>query len=123
MNYNKIILAGNLTRDPELSYTPSQTPVCKFGIAVNKKFGDKEKTCFVECTAFKSVAENIQKFFAKGRNIFIEGELEFESWTAKDGQKRSRHSVMVWQWQFVGSAEQTEPQRSDQPEQDDDIPF
>ena len=106
MNYNKVIMAGNITRDPELSFTPSQMPICKFGIAMNKSWtgqdGQKnEKTCFVDCTAFKKTAENINKYFRKGDPIFIDGELEFDSWSAQDGTKRSKHGITVMNFQFI----------------------
>jgi len=137
MNYNKIILAGNITRDPDLSYTPSQMPVCKFGMAVNKKFGDKETTCFVDCVSFKTTAENINKYFRKGDPIFIDGELQFESWTAQDGTKRNKHSIFVANFQFVKPLDKDRTQYQHQPTQqehqptqqdsllpdDDDIPF
>lgn len=115
MNYNKVLFAGNITRDPELSYTPSQTAIVKFGLAVNKKYKDKEKVCFVDCTAFGATAVNINKYFKKGRPIFIEGELAFEQWTAQDGSKRSKHIITVNSFQFVDS------QKTETPEPESEI--
>jgi single-strand DNA-binding protein len=108
-NFNKIFLMGNLTRDPQLSYLPSQTAVVDFGLAVNRRWtgkdGDKrEDTCFVDCRAFGQPAETINKYLSKGRPIFIEGRLDFDSWTAQDGTKRSKHRVTVERFQFLGSA-------------------
>jgi len=105
-NYNKVMLMGNLTRDPQLSYTPSQTAVVEFGLAVNRRWtgndgSSKEETCFVDCQAFGRQAENINKYMAKGRPIFVEGRLKFESWTAQDGTKRSKHKVTVSNFQFL----------------------
>jgi single-strand DNA-binding protein len=107
-NFNKVFLMGNLTRDPQLSYLPSQTPVVDFGIAVNRKWTSKEgesreETCFIDCRAFSRLAENINKYMRKGRPIFIEGRLVYDTWTAQDGSKRSRHRIQVDNCQFLGS--------------------
>jgi len=107
-NLNKVLLMGNLTRDPQLSYLPSQTAVVDFGLAVNRTWvgkdgAKKDSVCFVDCTAFGRQAETINKYLSKGRNVFIEGRLTFESWTAQDGTKRSRHKVTVENFQFLGS--------------------
>jgi single-strand DNA-binding protein len=106
-NFNKVLLIGNLTRDPQLSYTPSQTAVVDFGLAVNRRWKgqdgeNKEETCFVDCRAFGRMAENINKYLTKGRPLFIEGRLTFDSWTAQDGTKRSKHRVTVENFQFLG---------------------
>jgi single-strand DNA-binding protein len=105
-NFNKIFLMGNLTRDPQLSYLPSQTAVVEFGLAVNRRWtgrdGEKkEETCFVDCKAFGRPAENINKYLSKGRPVFVEGRLTFDSWTAQDGTRRSRHRVTVENFQFL----------------------
>lgn len=105
---NKILLIGNLTRDPQLSYLPSQTAVVEFGLAMNRRWtgkdGEKrEDTCFVDCRAFGKTAETINKYLAKGRSVFVEGRLDFETWTASDGAKRSKHKVTVEKFQFVDS--------------------
>jgi len=107
-NYNKVLLMGNLTRDPQLSYLPSQTPVVEFGLAVNRKWTgkdgtSKDETCFVDCRAFGRLAENINKYMSKGRPIFLEGRLTYDTWTAQDGTKRSRHRVVVENFQFIGA--------------------
>ncbi len=108
-NFNKVLLIGNLTRDPQLSYLPSQTAVVDFGLAVNRKWKskegqDKEETCFVDCRAFGKQAETINKYLVKGRPVFVEGRLTFDSWTAQDGTKRSRHRITVENFQFLGGA-------------------
>ena len=144
-NFNKVLLMGNLTRDPQLSYLPSQTAVVEFGIAVNRKWtgqdgSDREEVCFVDCRAFGKMAENINKYLKKGRPLFVEGRLSFDSWTAQDGTKRSKHRVTVENFQFLGSpgganagqAEQgggaDSPPAQDEPQNPgggkaDDIPF
>lgn len=139
---NKVMLIGNLTRDPQLSYTPSQTAVTDFGLAVNRRWtgrdGEKkEETCFVDCTSFGKTAETINKYMVKGRPIFVEGRLSFSSWVAQDGSKRSRLKVIVENFQFLGGGQgaaaveagvESEPnfeagQAEEQNVQEDDIPF
>lgn len=105
-SFNKILLMGNLTRDPQLSYTPSQTAVVDFGLATNRKWtaqdgSQRDETCFVDCRAFGRMAENINKFFKKGRPIFVEGRLSFDQWTGQDGVKRSKHRVTVENFTFL----------------------
>ena len=105
-SYNKILLLGNLTRDPQLSYTPNQTAVVDFGLATNRKYtsqdgSQREDTCFIDCRAFGRMAENLNKYTSKGKPIFIEGRLTFDTWTAQDGTKRSRHRVTVENFQFL----------------------
>ena len=114
-NYNKVILLGNLTRDPQLSYTPSQTAVADFGLATNRKWTtadgqQREEVCFVDCTAFGRSAENINKYCQKGRQLLVEGRLTFDSWQAQDGTKRSKLKVTVESFQFIGSAGQGQGQ-------------
>jgi single-strand DNA-binding protein len=105
-SYHRVLLLGNLTRDPQLSYTPNQTAVVDFGVATNRRWtaqdgSQREETCFVDCRAFGRTAENINKFMRKGRLIFIEGRLTFDTWTAQDGSKRSKHRVTVDNVQFM----------------------
>lgn len=104
--FNKVLLLGNLTRDPQLSYTPNQTAVVDFGVATNRKWtgqdgSQREETCFVDCRAFGKTAETINKFFKKGKPIFLEGRLTFDSWTAQDGSKKSKLRVTVENFQFL----------------------
>ncbi len=107
-SYNKVILLGNLTRDPQLSYLPSQTPVVEFGIATNRRFRrqdgtQSEEVCFTDCQMFGKRAEVINKYLKKGDPIFVEGRLKFDSWTSQDGAKRSKLRVFVENFEFVGS--------------------
>lgn len=109
-SYNKVILMGNFTRDPELRFLPNNTAVCDIGLAVNDRYQNKstgqweDRPNFVDCTAFGRTAENISKFFGKGRPIFIEGKLRFEQWEDRQsGQKRSKLKVVIDTWQFVDS--------------------
>jgi single-strand DNA-binding protein len=110
-NVNRVILIGNLTRDPQLKYLPSQTAVVEFGLATNRKFKaangeDREEVCFVDCSAFGKTAEVINQYCQKGRPIFIEGRLKFDSWEDKQGGgKRSKLTVVIENFQFLGSRE------------------
>ncbi|MCH7704053.1 MAG: single-stranded DNA-binding protein [Planctomycetes bacterium] len=106
-SYNRIVLMGNLTRDPELSYTPANTAVCKFGIATNRKWrdrdgGEHEDVCFVDCTLFGRRGEAFKQYMAKGRSVLIEGRLQLNRWTTPEGDKRSKHEVLVDSFEFVG---------------------
>lgn len=108
-NFNRVILAGNITRDPELSYTASNTAVCKFGLAINRKWRDRnsgenrEETCFVDCTAFGRTGEVINQYFGKGKPIMVEGRLHYHQWEAQDGGKRSKLDVVVESFEFIGA--------------------
>jgi single-strand DNA-binding protein len=107
-SFNKVILMGNLTRDPQLKYLPSQTAVTEFGLACNRKFKtqageDKEEVTFVDCTAFGRTGEVINQYFTKGKPIFIEGRLKYDQWEDKQGGgKRSKITVVIENFQFVG---------------------
>src|SRR3954467_10954734 len=105
---DRVILMGNLTRDPQMKYLPSQTPVAEFGLATNRRFKtqageEKEEVTFVDCAAFGKQAEVINQWCRKGKQLFIEGRLKFDSWDDKNGGgKRSKLTVVVEQFQFVG---------------------
>lgn len=118
MNYNSVVLGGRLTNDPQLSYLPSQMSVCDFNIAVNdiwrdKEGNKKEDVMFIGCRCFGKLADNINKYFKKGDTIFVSGKIKFEQWE-KDGQKHSKHRVIVNGFQFIGGNKadnkQAEPQ-------------
>ncbi len=107
-NYNKVLLMGNRTRDVELKYTPNNMAVANLAIAVNRKYkgndGElKEETTFVDCEAWAQTAENLSKFFSKGRPIFLEGRLKLDQWQDKEGGNRSKLKVVVESFQFVDS--------------------
>ncbi len=106
-SYNRIILVGNLTRDPQLSYTASNTPVCKFGIATNRKWKDREgqaheDVCFVDCALFGRGGEVFNQYMSKGRSVLVEGHLTLGQWTTPEGEKRSKHEVFVESFTFLG---------------------
>jgi single-strand DNA-binding protein len=125
--FNKVLLMGNLTRDPQLSYTPNQTAVVDFGLAMNRKWtgqdgSQREETCFVDCRAFGRMAENINKYMSKGRPLLVEGRLTFDTWTAQDGSKRSKHRVTVESFTFLpgggGGGGQGQPDQDLAPDAD-----
>jgi len=128
-NLNKIFLMGNLTRDPELRYTPSNIGVATFGIAVNSRIGkdadgmQKIETLFIDVIAFGKQAETIAQYCRKGTPLFIEGRLRLRTWEDKDGNKRSKHEVIVNTFQFIGLSNNTKDEDIKLPEEDEDVPF
>ena len=135
-NFNKVILMGNLTRDPELRYTPSGSPVCEFGLAVNRSYtsgGEKrEETCFVDITMWGKRGEVVSRYFSKGRPILVEGRLKYDSWESPEG-RRSKLVVVAENFEFCGGdGGRQGGERRAQPEEDtftgpdvadDEIPF
>jgi single-strand DNA-binding protein len=142
MSFNKIILVGNLGRDPELRYTPQGTPVCSFTVATNEKRKDRagesqDVTTWFRVTLWGRQAETASQFLTKGRPIYVEGRLRLEEWTDRDGKQRYTLEVHATDMQFIGGGRADEagatgpanrphtPDRST-PEadlSDDDIPF
>src|SRR5262245_64323529 len=108
-NFNKVILVGNLTRDPELRYTPKGMAIAKVGLAVNRNWTNeagekKEEVTFVDVDIFGRTAENVAQYMRKGRPILIEGRLRLDQWDDKQtGQKRSKLGVVGEVVQFLGS--------------------
>lgn len=105
--FNKIILVGNLTRDIELRYAQSGTAIAKTAIATSRKFTSngekKEEVCFVDITFFGRSAEVANQYLRKGSKVLVEGRLNFEQWSDQNGQKRSKHSVIVETMQMLDS--------------------
>ncbi len=122
-NFNKVILAGNLTRDPELRYTPKGTAIAGFGLAINRSWKDesgqtKEEVTFIDIEAFGRQAEVVGQYFKKGRPMLVEGRLKLDSWDDKQtGQKRSRLGVTLEGFQFVGSSGAARPDGAPAPAQ------
>lgn len=105
-NYNRVVLIGNLTREPELKYTQGGTALCKFGLAISRKFGKgdekKEEVCFVDITAFGKVGEVVANYCEKGKPVLVEGRLNYSTWE-KDGKKNHRLDVVAENVQLLGS--------------------
>ncbi len=152
-SYNRVILVGNLTRDPELRYTPKGTAIAKVGIAINRVWTSetgekKEEVTYVDVDVFGRTAENVAQYMRKGRSILIEGRLRLDQWDDKQtGQKRSRLGVVAEMVQFLGSPQgagesggaasrpavaataaapanvPAEPTEAEPPPESDDVPF
>ncbi len=106
-SFNKVILMGNLTRDPQLRYTPSGAPVCNFDLAMNRAYttqgGEKkDEVCFISVVVWGKQAESSGQYLAKGRSVLVEGHLQQRSWETPEGQKRSKHEVVAERVQFLG---------------------
>ncbi len=139
-SFNKVMLMGNLTRDPELRFTANGSAVANFGLAVNRKFkqGDewKDDVCFVDITVWGKQGENCAEYLSKGRPAFIEGYLKFSTWES-EGQKKNKLEVVANTVQFLGSPKDPpggpptgvplpddEPFASESPKEPvDDVPF
>ncbi|MCK5564015.1 MAG: single-stranded DNA-binding protein [Planctomycetes bacterium] len=115
-SFNKVILLGGLTRDPQLSYLPSQTAVVEFGLRIDRKFRRQDgeqgtESCFVDCQMFGKRAEVINKYLKKGNALFVEGRLKFDSWESQvDGKvvKRSKLRVNVENFEFIGGGKRND---------------
>jgi len=123
MSFNKVILLGNLTRDPEQKELPSGMKVASFGLAVNDRWTDKngekrEEVCFLDVDVWGRQGEVIMQYFTKGKPILAEGKLKFRSWEDDQGNKRSKHSLMMDRFSFVGGRDPAQ-----EIDTDDDIPF
>ncbi len=140
MSFNKIILVGNLGRDPELRYTPQGTPVCSFSLATNERRKDKtgemqDLTTWFKVTLWGRQAETASQYLTKGKPIFIEGRLRVDEWTDKDGKPRHTLEVHATDMQFIGGGQRSddamaarasgpgEPPMAHAEPADDDIPF
>ncbi len=141
--YNKVLLVGNLTRDPELRYTPNNTAVADLGLAVNRTYQDsqgemQEDTTFVDVTVWGRNAENCSQYLAKGSPALVEGRLTFDSWENQQGERRTKLKVTAQRIDFLGSggtdtAAPSQPSVEESPEEildnvevegtEDDIPF
>lgn len=106
-SYNRVILVGNLTRDPEIRYTPNGTPVCDLGLAVNERTKNasgewSDEPVFVDVTLWERTAEIASEYLTKGSPVLIEGRLKLDTWQATDGQKRSKLRVVCQRMQMLG---------------------
>lgn len=135
-HYNRVILIGNLTREPELRYTPNNTAVTDLGLAVNRSYQDgsgewQEDTVFVDVTVWGRKAENASQYLEKGSRVFIEGRLTFDQWETDGGENRSKLSVTAEQVEYLdGSGDGKNQDAPDEvlddvdvEETEDDIPF
>lgn len=124
---NKVYLIGNLTRKPELRYTPSGTPVAEFGLAVNRHYttsgGEKRRdTCFVEVTVWRNKAELCYDHLTKGSPVFIEGRLELDTWETRNGERRSKLRVVADNLQLLSKAGRNGGEEEEIEEEDNSQP-
>ena len=108
LNLNRVMFAGNLTRDPDLRAFSNESTVAKFTLASNRRVKSdgqvKDEATFVDCEAWNKDADTLSRYATKGRNLYVEGRLKLEQWQDKDGNKRSRVVIAVERFQFVDSA-------------------
>jgi single-strand DNA-binding protein len=102
VSFNKVVVAGNLTRDPELRFTSGGVPVCGFGLAVNRVRSKNEEVDFFDISAWRELGETIANYKKKGDPVLIEGRLQFRSWEAQDGSKRNKVDIVAENVQFLG---------------------
>lgn len=113
-SFNKVILVGNLTRDPELRVTGTGLSICKIGLAVNRSYTSKDgeskdETTYVDVDAFGKQAEILGKYMQKGRPLMVEGRLKLDQWESNEGQKRSKLGVVLESFQFLGGRDDSAP--------------
>jgi single-strand DNA-binding protein len=126
-NLNRVLLIGNLTRDPELRVTPKGTAICQFGLAISRSFKDesgqvREEATFVDIEAWGKQGETIAKYCTKGRPLFVEGRLRFDQWEDKaTQQKRSKLKVVLENFQFLGGREGGAPAAGGGPGTDEGV--
>ena len=104
--FSKVIMLGNLTRDPELRYLPSGGAVCTTGLATNRRFkktdgSQGEEVCFIDITFFGRTAEIANQYLSRGKKVLVEGRLKLDQWTDQQGVKRSKHSITVETLQMI----------------------
>jgi single-strand DNA-binding protein len=121
-NFNRVILAGNLTRDPEMRYTPKGQAIAKITLAVNRNYttesGEKrEEVSFIDCDAFGKQAETLSTYMKKGRPLLVEGRLRQDTWEDKTThQKQSKLKVVIDNFQFIGARDPNQPGAASPPD-------
>ncbi len=129
VGYNKVILMGNLTRDPELRYIPNGTAVATLRLAVNNRYrqGDewKDDVCFVDITVWGKQAENCNEYLSKGSGVLVEGRLSYRTWESEEGQTRSKHEVVANTVRFLpkGKGLESQEESSSRDSGGGDVPF
>ena len=130
-SFSKVILMGNLTKDPEIRYTPSGTAVANFTLAINHRYKqaeeNKEDVCFIDIVVFGKQGENCGQYLHKGNGVIVDGRLQERRWETKEGQKRTKHEVVAQGVQFLpkrdGSGDKGEQQVVDNAQDNSDVPF
>jgi single-strand DNA-binding protein len=105
VSFNKVVLMGNLTKDPEVRYTPNGIAVASFSLAVNRRYKQgnelKEEVCFIDVVVFGKQAESSGQYLSKGAGVIVDGRLSQRRWEGEDGQKRNKHEVVAQSIQFL----------------------
>lgn len=134
-NFNKVILIGNLTKDPEIRYTPNGTAVASFSIAINRRYKQgeelKDEVCYIDIVVFGKQAESCGKYLSKGNGIIVDGRLQQRRWETEDGQKRSKHEVVAQSIRFLSKRDDSSKEgmpddtaiTSQSETSDNDVPF
>lgn len=129
-SFNKVILIGNLTKDPEIRYTPSGTAVANFRLAINHRYkqGDdlREEVCFIDIVVFGKQAESCGQYLNKGNGVIVEGRLQERRWETDEGQKRSKHEVVAQSVRFLPKRQEggeRTPAAQEEVMLDNDVPF
>jgi single-strand DNA-binding protein len=128
-SYNRVIIMGNLTRDPEYKQLTSGQAVCRLGIASNRQFKNKQsgdmiqEVCYIDVDVWGPQAESCRQYLQKGRPVLIEGRLKLDSWDDANGQKRSKHSIVADNVKFLGSGAQAESSPEDEQRLDPNNPM
>ena len=113
-NFNRVILIGNLTRDPEYKQMPSGQAMCRLSLASNRQFRNKQtglmsqEVCYIDAAVWGPPAENCRQYLQKGRPVLVEGRLRYETWKDAEGQTKQRHSIVADNVVFLGSGQRTE---------------
>jgi single-strand DNA-binding protein len=126
-NFNRVMLIGNLTRDVDMKYTQSGKAVANLGLAVNRAYTDAngekaQDTCFVDVVAWDRLSEVCRDYLSRGKPVFIEGRLQYQSWETENGVKRSKLEVVAKNIQFLGGKAGFD-RSSPEEEEDDQVPF
>jgi single-strand DNA-binding protein len=130
-SFNKVILMGNLTKDPEIRYAPSGTAVASFRMAINHRYKQgeefKEEVCFIDVVVFGKQAESCGQYLNKGNGVIVEGRLQERRWETEEGQKRSKHEVVAQSVRFLPKRQEVGAEKEtpthDEEVVDNDVPF
>lgn len=114
---NKIILQGRLTRDPEMFATQSGHTICKFTLANNRRFKEREEVLFIDCAAFGKTADACGRYLGKGASCLVSGRLATEKWTGKDGQEKQKNAITVEEVEFISRPENQQSRQPQYPQQ------
>ena len=127
-NLNKVLIIGNVGKEPEMRFTPSGKPVTSFSVAVNSKFGESESTEWFSVVAWNKLAETCNQFLRKGKQVFVEGRLQTKRWESDDGMQHYKTEIIANKVLFLGQRKQSEEageprEKTEEEISPEDIPF